>query len=203
MTSSPDLQDAIRERALLIYRERGKHPGADLDNWLMAEREIKAALSLFIAFDESAESQTGERRDRLNYDDFMAFRKFLDQTPRRPPLSNVSQPLTYFAAPGFRRTAEGTWGPGAVEMLNAASSAIAVLVSAGGAKMLIDLIKAWIAERTGRKIRIAANGVEVEITGATSKGDINRAVDLLERLAATPKPGTVETSRTPSKDTKE
>lgn len=39
-TRTVDLQDAIRERAYEIYEERGGQHGADLEDWVRAEREV-------------------------------------------------------------------------------------------------------------------------------------------------------------------
>ncbi|HYH00309.1 MAG TPA: DUF2934 domain-containing protein [Terriglobales bacterium] len=39
-TRSVDLQDAIRERAYEIYEQRGGQHGADMEDWIRAEREI-------------------------------------------------------------------------------------------------------------------------------------------------------------------
>jgi hypothetical protein len=201
MTLSHDLQDHIRERAFLIYRERGEEKEAALDHWLTAEREIRSALSFFVAFEETDQDNTQDQRDRINYDDFMALRRSLDRvTANGVKIATASPPPIYLAAPGFRRTTEAAWGPGAIEVLNAASSTIAALVATGGVKMVVDLIKAWVEERKGRRIRIAANGVEVEIAGGTSPEDIARAVSLLERLAAQPKPNISEPSPARSQD---
>jgi hypothetical protein len=38
--AQPDAE-AIRRRAYLLYLERGGHHGADFDDWLRAERELK------------------------------------------------------------------------------------------------------------------------------------------------------------------
>jgi hypothetical protein len=39
-TRTVDLQDAIRERAYEIYEQRGGQHGADLEDWVRAEREV-------------------------------------------------------------------------------------------------------------------------------------------------------------------
>lgn len=39
-TRTVDLQDAIRERAYEIYEGRGGQHGADLEDWVRAEREV-------------------------------------------------------------------------------------------------------------------------------------------------------------------
>jgi hypothetical protein len=38
--AQPDAEE-IRRRAYLLYLERGRHDGADFDDWLRAERELK------------------------------------------------------------------------------------------------------------------------------------------------------------------
>ena len=37
------LEKRIRQRAYEIYLNRGSQPGSDLDDWLQAEKEIRAA----------------------------------------------------------------------------------------------------------------------------------------------------------------
>ena len=39
-----DLEDRIRTRAYQLYMERNADPGHDLDDWLRAEQEVRAAL---------------------------------------------------------------------------------------------------------------------------------------------------------------
>jgi hypothetical protein len=39
-TYSPDLQEAIRQRAYEIYQQRGGKNGTDMEDWILAEREI-------------------------------------------------------------------------------------------------------------------------------------------------------------------
>lgn len=39
-TRTVDIQEAIRERAFQLYQERGGQHGADLEDWVRAEREI-------------------------------------------------------------------------------------------------------------------------------------------------------------------
>jgi hypothetical protein len=39
-TRTVDLQDAIRQRAYEIYKERGGQHGADLEDWVRAEKEV-------------------------------------------------------------------------------------------------------------------------------------------------------------------
>ena len=45
-TSPEKLVDEIRKRAYEIHLKRGKTPGSDMDDWLKAEREIKAKFHL-------------------------------------------------------------------------------------------------------------------------------------------------------------
>ena len=40
--NAPALEDRIRQRAYKLHQARGGAPGKDLDDWLQAEREIKA-----------------------------------------------------------------------------------------------------------------------------------------------------------------
>jgi hypothetical protein len=43
--NKPNPEDRIRKRAQEIQQAHGAVPGRDLDNWLQAEREIKAESS--------------------------------------------------------------------------------------------------------------------------------------------------------------
>jgi Protein of unknown function (DUF2934) len=45
LNSSPDLEAKIRERAYQLYQERGSTPGFENEDWLKAEREIRARQS--------------------------------------------------------------------------------------------------------------------------------------------------------------
>jgi hypothetical protein len=45
-TSPEKLVDEIRNRAFEIHLKRGSTPGSDMDDWLNAEREIKAKYHL-------------------------------------------------------------------------------------------------------------------------------------------------------------
>ncbi len=40
-----DLDSAIARRAYELYEERGREPGADVDDWLQAEHEIRESHS--------------------------------------------------------------------------------------------------------------------------------------------------------------
>jgi Protein of unknown function (DUF2934) len=37
-----DLEAQIRERAYAIFQERGNNPGSEQDDWIRAEREVRA-----------------------------------------------------------------------------------------------------------------------------------------------------------------
>jgi len=45
-TSPEKLVDEIRKQAYEIHLKRGSTPGSDMDDWLKAEREIKAKYHL-------------------------------------------------------------------------------------------------------------------------------------------------------------
>ena len=40
-----DLDGAIARRAYELYEQRGREPGADVDDWLQAEHEIRESQS--------------------------------------------------------------------------------------------------------------------------------------------------------------
>jgi Protein of unknown function (DUF2934) len=41
-SSSPDLEAEIRRRAYQLYEQRGRTPGHENEDWLLAEREVLA-----------------------------------------------------------------------------------------------------------------------------------------------------------------
>jgi Protein of unknown function (DUF2934) len=43
--ASVDLESKIRVRAYELYVERGRTPGHENDDWLLAEREVKSSTS--------------------------------------------------------------------------------------------------------------------------------------------------------------
>jgi hypothetical protein len=49
--NAPITEDRIRQRAYEIHQARGAAPGQELDDWLQAEREIKAGM------DQASEAQ--------------------------------------------------------------------------------------------------------------------------------------------------
>jgi hypothetical protein len=49
--NASSLEDRIRQRAHEIHQARGAAPAQELDDWLQAEREIKAAM------DQTSEAQ--------------------------------------------------------------------------------------------------------------------------------------------------
>ena len=46
LVNPADLNSKVRERAYEMYIERGGWHGADMDDWLKAEKEVKRELSL-------------------------------------------------------------------------------------------------------------------------------------------------------------
>ena len=52
------LQNAIRERAYVIWQEQGRPHGNDVQNWLQAETELGAAAAL----SKTARRKTTRRR---------------------------------------------------------------------------------------------------------------------------------------------
>jgi hypothetical protein len=66
------------------------------------------------------------------------------------------------------------------ELLRGICYAIAMGCAAGGTKALIDLLKAWVEERKGRRIKIKQGEVEIEIQGGMSQKRIKEMVDMFE-----------------------
>jgi hypothetical protein len=56
-------------------------------------------------------------------------------------------------------------------------------VAAGSAKSFIELLNVWVVERKGRKIRLKLGDVEIAIQGGISRGEIEKAACLLERIS--------------------
>lgn len=42
--SQADITEAIRKKARELYEKSGRRPGRDMDNWLEAERMVKAQM---------------------------------------------------------------------------------------------------------------------------------------------------------------
>jgi len=42
VVSDPNLEEEIRRRAYVLYEQRGREDGHDLDDWLRAEAELSA-----------------------------------------------------------------------------------------------------------------------------------------------------------------
>jgi len=42
VVSDPNLEEEIRRRAYVLYEQRGREDGRDLDDWLRAEAELTA-----------------------------------------------------------------------------------------------------------------------------------------------------------------
>lgn len=47
--SQPNVEEEIRRRAFEIYEMRGREAGHDLDDWLLAEAEVKGSAVQTIA----------------------------------------------------------------------------------------------------------------------------------------------------------
>lgn len=45
VATDPNLEQNIRRRAYVLYEERGREDGRDLDDWLRAEAEITATAA--------------------------------------------------------------------------------------------------------------------------------------------------------------
>jgi hypothetical protein len=58
---------------------------------------------------------------------------------------------------------------------------LAIVCAAGGSKALIDLLRAWVEERSGRKIRIKRGDVELEIQGRMSEKRIQEIINTFEK----------------------
>lgn len=64
------------------------------------------------------------------------------------------------------------------EVLNTISTSLGLACAAGGYKILIDLIKAWVEERKGRVIKIKYGDAELEIRGGVKKADAEKVINL-------------------------
>lgn len=53
--------------------------------------------------------------------------------------------------------------------------------AAGGSRALVGLLKAWVAERKGRKIKIRKGTTALEISGAVSTAKVDQIVDIFEK----------------------
>ena len=65
-------------------------------------------------------------------------------------------------------------------ILQGVSLPIGLLCAAGGTKAFIELLKCWVEERKGRKIRIKRGDDEIVIEGGVNRRDVDHAIRLLE-----------------------
>lgn len=66
-------------------------------------------------------------------------------------------------------------------ILRGISMPLTLACAAGGAKVLVDLLKLWVEDRKGRKVTIRHGDDEIELAGGMSDHDLERAVKLFER----------------------
>ena len=62
--------------------------------------------------------------------------------------------------------------PNSVDLLRDISIPVGLVCLYGASRMFIDLLKAWVEERKGRKIRIRYGQTEIEIQGGVSEADL-------------------------------
>jgi hypothetical protein len=65
-------------------------------------------------------------------------------------------------------------------VLSSISVPIAIVCAAGASKAFIDLLRTWVEERKGRRIKIKRGDIEVEIQGGVSAKDIERVTEIFE-----------------------
>jgi hypothetical protein len=72
-------------------------------------------------------------------------------------------------------------GGGAWPWAHAMATAIASICAAGGIKMFVELLKAWVEERKGRKIRIKRGDLEIEVQGGVTKAQVDQLIKTFEK----------------------
>jgi hypothetical protein len=65
-------------------------------------------------------------------------------------------------------------------ILSSISESIAIVCAVGGSKALIGLLKSWVEERGGRKIRIKKGDIELEVQGGVSESHVKKLVQIFE-----------------------
>lgn len=171
----------VEERAHQIYLRRVQQGrrGDQLSDWLMAEMEIYDELVeavIWVAFERH------EEFDRGGFQGFLAepnARRMVGDVAdgRSLASSKANQPTTLLA---FQGSAVGF---GLVNMPDLdLSETLSLLFSAGGVKLLFDLLVAWLKERSSRVVRLKVGAVELEISGATNEQEILRLREVLEGL---------------------
>ncbi len=63
-------------------------------------------------------------------------------------------------------------------------TAVTVITAAGGMKMLLEIVKLWVEERKGRKLKLKSKDVELELHGGMSKKEKEQSIKLFEKLTS-------------------
>jgi len=71
-------------------------------------------------------------------------------------------------------------GGGEWAWAQAFATAITAICAAGGTKMVIELLKAWVEERKGRRIRIKKGDYEIEVQGGMTKAQVDQLIKTFE-----------------------
>ena len=73
------------------------------------------------------------------------------------------------------------------ELLGHISAPIAIACAAGGCKALVELLKTWVEDRKGRRIKIKIGDAEIEIQGGIDHAQIEQISELLVKRFSTPR----------------
>ena len=66
-------------------------------------------------------------------------------------------------------------------VLDGIAGSIALICAAGGAKVFLDPLKAWVEERKGRRVIIEHKGTRIEMQGGVSKKQVEEFVRVFEK----------------------
>jgi hypothetical protein len=58
---------------------------------------------------------------------------------------------------------------------------LAIACAAGGCKVLVELIKAWVEDRKGRRVKFKTGDIELEIQGSISQEKTEQLIEMLEK----------------------
>lgn len=79
----------------------------------------------------------------------------------------------------FRESSQILSG-GYSELMQVLGASLTAVCAAGGAKMFIEILKVWLEERKGRRVKIKKGDIELEIQGGVSKEQVEQIIMLLD-----------------------
>jgi Putative restriction endonuclease len=189
----------IAERAYYLSQELGANPHDQLTHWLNAKADFNRGIRrLTLAGPPSELILTSDLDIKNELTEFYNLVRdiwnALDPIHEKidyPPGSSKAK-IGYFHTPyyseAYKEVANGRvfcylpW-----DYIEIAESIIATACTAGAVKVVIEIIKAWVQNRNGRKLRFVKDGVEFEIQGGMKSDEVERIINLFYKNFTAPK----------------